>query len=132
MRHWRNDSHRQPIHLLQHLTYITVSSNLRLQFKGSCCKVSSSKLTLAAVHSPSLLSAAGQESLCPLDKPHFCGSSAGISRHHVGIQEENFTLVTLKQQKITLKASKQTHPEKNQENENKKDKGTFTRNKQLI
>lgn len=71
------------------------------------------QLMLAAGHSPSLLSAAGQESLCPLDKLHFCGSSAGISHHHVGIQEESFTLVTLKQQKITLKTSKQTHPQKN-------------------
>lgn len=81
---------------------------------------------LVEVHSPSLISAAGQKSLCPLDKPHICGSSAGISHHHVGIQEENFTLVSSKKN-----PSKQTHPQKPQEMKNKKDKGTFTRHKQL-
>lgn len=61
-----------------------------LQFKGS---------VLAAVQHPGPFSAAGWEYLCPLHKAHFCGSPAGIPQRRVGIQEENFILVTLKQKK---------------------------------
>lgn len=45
-----------------------------LQFKGSCCVA---HCCIAVLQYPGLLCATGWGSLCPLDKPHICGSACG-------------------------------------------------------